>query len=112
MPLSLFQDDPRHLEGRLDRVPGEREDGEHSLAVKSAAGLAGSEAAIVGAGLTPVIEEIMHRFVSGLAARRAERVAETLTDAAEKLDGDMAQHSKDSPTRRQMRPTRNFWPAR
>lgn len=98
MPLSLFQDDPCHLEGRLDRVPGEREDGEHSLAVKSAAaavgaaaGLAGPEAAIVSAGLTPVIEEIMHRFVSGLAARRAERVAETLTDAAEELGGDMAQ---------------------
>ena len=39
----------------------------------------------------------MHRFVSGLAARRAERVAETLTDAAEELGGRSPPSSETSP---------------
>jgi hypothetical protein len=79
-------------------MPREREEGENPLVVKvtaaaigAAAGFAGPDAAIAGAGLTPVIEEVLGRVFSGLTARRVERVAETLTDAAGELGGDAAE---------------------
>jgi hypothetical protein len=79
-------------------MPREREDGEHPLVVKvaagalgAAAGFAGPEAAIAGAGLAPVIEDVLGQLFSRLTTRRAERVAETLTDAAEELGGDAAE---------------------
>jgi hypothetical protein len=62
-----------------------------AAAIGAAAGLAGPDAAVAGAGLTPVIEDVLGRLFSGLTARRAERVAETLTDAAEELGGDAAE---------------------
>lgn len=74
-------------------MPGQRDDSEHPLAVKvaagalgAAAGFVGSDAAVIGAGLAPVIEDVL----SQLTTSRAERVAETLTDAADALGGDTA----------------------
>lgn len=79
-------------------MPGKRGEGENPLAVKvtaaaigAATGLVGPEAAVAGAGLTPVIEEVLGRLYSGLTARRVKRVTETLADAAEELGGDMAE---------------------
>jgi hypothetical protein len=79
-------------------MPREREEGQHPLVVKAvagalgaAAGFAGPDAAVAGAGLTPVIEDVLGQLFSRLTARRVERVAETLTDAAEELGGDAAE---------------------
>ena len=79
-------------------MPREGEEGDHPLLVKvaagalgAAAGLAGPDAAIAGAGLAPVIEDVLGRLFSGLTTRRAERVAQALTDAAEELGGDTAE---------------------
>jgi hypothetical protein len=78
-------------------VPREEENG-HPLAVKviaaalgAAAGFAGPDAAVAGAGLTPVIEDVLGDFFANLSGKRAERVAETLVDAAEELGGDPAE---------------------
>jgi hypothetical protein len=82
-------------------MPGEREESELPLAVKAAAaaigaaaGVAGLDAAVVGAGLTPVIEEVLGRLHSGMTSRRVRRVTETLSDAAEELGGDAAEQLK------------------
>jgi len=79
-------------------VPHEREEDEHPLVVKAtaaaigaAAGLAGPDAAIVGAGLTPVIEDVLGHLFTRLSAKRHERITETLTDAAAELGGDTAE---------------------
>lgn len=76
----------------------EREEGGHPLTVKvaaaavgAAAGFAGPDAAVVGAGLAPVIEEVLGQFLGRLSAKRRERVTETLTDAAKELAGDTAE---------------------
>lgn len=76
----------------------ENEEGRHPLVVKvaaatagAAAGFAGPDAAVVGAGLTPVIEDILGQLLGRLSAKRRERVAETLTDAAKELGGDTAE---------------------
>ena len=76
-------------------MPDEGEERGHPLVIKAvagavgaAAGLAGPDAAVVGAGLAPVLEDVLSQIFSGLSAKRAERVAETLTDAAEELGGD------------------------
>jgi hypothetical protein len=48
-----------------------------------------------GAALTPVIEDILGEILNGLGSRRAERVTETLIDAAAELGGDAAgQHRR------------------
>jgi hypothetical protein len=71
---------------------------EHPLVVKvtagalgAAAGFAGPDAAVAGAGLAPVIEEVLGQLFGRLTTKRAERVAETLTDAADELGGDSAE---------------------
>lgn len=78
-------------------MPGQREDSEHLLVVKvaagalgAAAGIAGPDGAVAGAGLAPVIEDVLGHLFSRLTARRAERVTETLNDAAEELGGNPA----------------------
>jgi hypothetical protein len=70
----------------------EREELEHPLAVKVAAGalgaapgFAGPDAAVAGAGLAPVIEDVLGRIFGALAGRRAERMTQTLTNAARSL---------------------------
>jgi hypothetical protein len=67
----------------------EREELEHPLVVKVAAGalgaapgFAGLDAAVAGAGLAPLIEDVLGQIFGALTGRRAERVRETLTDAA------------------------------
>jgi len=79
-------------------MPGERNEDENLLVVKvtaaaigAAAGLVSPDVAVAGAGLTPVIEEVLGRLYSGLTARRVKRVTETLADAAEELGGDAAE---------------------
>jgi hypothetical protein len=57
----------------------------------AAAGLAGPEAAVAGAALAPVLEDVIGSILHGLGARRRERVDETLIDAAEELGGDTAE---------------------
>lgn len=54
-------------------------------------GIAGPEAAVAGAGLTPVIEEVLGQLLGRLKTNRAERVVETLAGAAEELGGDTAE---------------------
>lgn len=75
-------------------MPGDGEDSGSLLVVRvaasalgAAAGLAGPDAAVAGAGLTPVIEEVLGQFIGKLTAKRAGRVAETLIDAADELGG-------------------------
>jgi hypothetical protein len=82
-------------------MPREREQGGHALVVRvaagalgAAAGLAGPDAAVAGAGLAPVIEDVLSQFFDRLTGKRAERVAETLIDAAEELGGDTAEQLK------------------
>jgi hypothetical protein len=79
-------------------VPGDGEERGHPLVIKvvagavsAAAGFAGPEAAVAGAGLAPVLEEVLAQVLGRLTTKRAERVAETLTDAAEELGGDTAE---------------------
>lgn len=60
-------------------------------ALGAAAGLAGPDAAVAGAGLAPVIEEVLGQFFDMLFSKRAERVAETLLDATGELGGDAAE---------------------
>jgi hypothetical protein len=76
----------------------DRTDGEHPLPVKAtaaaigaAAGLVGIDAAVAGAALTPVIEEVLGQLYSGMTARRVKRVTETLAGAAEELGSDAAE---------------------
>jgi hypothetical protein len=83
--------------GILVPMPRDRENG-NPLAVKvvagalgAAAGFAGPDAAVAGAGLAPVIEDVFGQIWSRLSAKRAERVAETLLGAAEELSGDTAE---------------------
>jgi hypothetical protein len=61
-----------------------------AAALGASAALAGPDAAIAGAALTPVLEDILGKILGGLNSRRGERVAETLIDAAEELGGDTA----------------------
>jgi demethoxyubiquinone hydroxylase (CLK1/Coq7/Cat5 family) len=84
--------------GYCEVVPDARGE-EHPLAVKvtaatigAAAGLAGREAAMLGAGLTPMIEEVIGRVFAGMTERRVKCVNETLVDAAEVLGGDATEH--------------------
>jgi hypothetical protein len=79
-------------------MPGEGEEHGRPLVIKvvagavgAAAGLAGPDAAVASAGLAPVLEDVLGQIFSRLSAKRAERVAETLTDAAEELGGDPAE---------------------
>ena len=60
-------------------------------ALGAAAGFAGPDAAVAGAGLAPVIEEVLGQLFGRLTTKRAERVAEILTDAADELGGDSAE---------------------
>jgi hypothetical protein len=60
-------------------------------ALGGAAGLAGPDAAIAGAALAPVIEDVLGQILNSLGSRRRERVNETLIDAAEELGGDTAE---------------------
>jgi hypothetical protein len=76
----------------------DRTNGEHPLPVKAtaaaigaAAGLVGIDAAVAGAALTPVIEEVLGQLYSGMTARRVKRVTETLADAAKELGSDAAE---------------------
>lgn len=46
---------------------------------------------MAGAGLTPVIEEVLGQLLGRLNTNRAERVVETLVDAAEELGGDTSE---------------------
>lgn len=79
-------------------MSSETEDGGRRLIVKvaagalgAAAGLAGPDAAVAGAGLAPVIEEVLGQFFDMLFSKRAERVTETLLDAADELGDDTAE---------------------
>lgn len=63
-------------------------------ALGAAAGLVGPDAAVAGAGLAPVIEEVLGQFFDMVFSKRAERVTETLLDAAEELGGDAAEQLK------------------
>lgn len=81
-------------------MSGEAESG-HPLVVKmtaaalgAAAGLAGPDAAVAGAGLAPVIEDVLGQILGRLSGKRAERVTETLVDAAAELGGDTAEQLK------------------
>jgi hypothetical protein len=60
-------------------------------ALGGAAGLAGPDAAIAGAALAPVIEDVLGQILNSLGSRRRERVNETLIDAAEELGGNTAE---------------------
>jgi hypothetical protein len=78
-------------------MPLQREDSENPLVAKiaagalgAAAGLIGPDAAIAGAGLAPMVEDVLGRLLRNLTGRRVERVTETLTYAAEELGGDAA----------------------
>jgi hypothetical protein len=62
-----------------------------AAAIGAAAGFAGPEAAVIGAGLAPVIEEVLGRVFSGMTERRVKRVTETLTDASGELGGNPAE---------------------
>jgi hypothetical protein len=80
-------------------MPREGEEGGRPLVVRVAAGalsagLAGPDAAVAGAGLVPVIEDVLGQFLDRPTAKRAERVAETLIDAAEELGDDTAEQLK------------------
>ena len=82
----------------LTHAPSEAEERGHPLVIKvvagavgAAAGLAGPDAAVAGAGLAPVLEGVLSQVFGRLSAKRAERVAETLVDAAEDLGGDTAE---------------------
>ncbi len=86
--------------GILVPVPRKGEN-EHPLVVKvvagtlgAAAGFAGPDAAVAGAGLAPVIEDVLGEILARLSGKRTHRVAETLAGAAEELGGDMAEQLK------------------
>ena len=79
-------------------MPREAEESRRPLVIRvaagalgAAAGLAGPDAAVVGAGLAPVIEDMLGQFFDRLSSKRAERVTETLIDAAEELGSDTAE---------------------
>jgi hypothetical protein len=74
------------------------------------AGIAGPDVAILGAALTPVIED----FLGWLTGKRSERGAETLIYAADALDGkDLADNLRRiMDTAAQVRSTRSFLPVR
>jgi hypothetical protein len=62
-----------------------------AAAIGASAVLAGPEAAIAGAALTPVLEDLLGKILGRLSSRRRARVEETLIDAADDLGGDKAE---------------------
>jgi hypothetical protein len=56
-----------------------------AAALGASAGLAGPDAAITGAALTPMLEDALGHIFDRIDSRRRENAAETLTDAADEL---------------------------
>lgn len=80
----------------MDRQQGEVD---RSLVVRAAAGavgatigLAGPDAAVLGAGVAPLVEQVLGRIVDTWSQKRTQRVTETLQDAAHELGGDTTEN--------------------